>query len=341
MAVIRKSNIELLRIIAMFMVMILHVNNTTLGVPSVDDTHADGFNVFFRIFFEVFAIGSVNVFVLISGWFGINPSFKSLSSFIFQCVFITWLGSLFSFITGLSYVSFASIDATIFVRSWFVQCYLLLYILSPALNSIVEKSRIVHKYIIIGLLFMELFYDFISKDTMIFRCGYSTLHFIILYLIARYIRKNKTLRFLNDYAFPIFLITITGVSVIEFYGLFYGIPNVLRLSIYSSPFIIITALCLLFCFNKMNITSLLINKIASSSFAVYLLHTNPLILTTLFVPLALKIYNSYNGCMLLLMLSLYMTLWYIVAIIVDIIRIKTWAIIMPKITKLYGKNKLD
>lgn len=39
MTQVRQSNIELLRIVAMFMVMMLHVNNTALGLPTVEDAN--------------------------------------------------------------------------------------------------------------------------------------------------------------------------------------------------------------------------------------------------------------------------------------------------------------
>lgn len=75
---VRQSNFELLRIVAMFMVMMLHVNFLALGRPSVEDAGSAPLATFTRILFEVMSVGSVDLFVLISGWFGIKANRKSL-----------------------------------------------------------------------------------------------------------------------------------------------------------------------------------------------------------------------------------------------------------------------
>ena len=178
---VRTSNIELLRIISMFMVMMLHVNYTALGVPTIADAQNNVLPTFTRIFFEMLSIGSVNVFVLISGWFGIKASWKSLAAFIFQCIFIAWgIYAIMSFY-GLVPLSLHNLDVTLFVRSWFVQAYLGLYILTPALNLLIEHSKRRHLQILLGLFLLEFIYDFLSTDNMLFNSGYSIIHFVLLY----------------------------------------------------------------------------------------------------------------------------------------------------------------
>lgn len=91
---VRQSNFELLRIVAMFMVMMLHVNFLALGKPSVEDAGSAPLATFTRILFEVMSVGSVDLFVLISGWFGIKANRKSLFTFIFQVVFVIYSVSI-------------------------------------------------------------------------------------------------------------------------------------------------------------------------------------------------------------------------------------------------------
>lgn len=90
---IRDSNIELLRILAMFMVLLVHADFFSLGIPSVEDIQNNQLDSFWRIFFEAVNIPCVNIFVLISGYFGIKPTFKGggefhLSMFVFFNRFI-------------------------------------------------------------------------------------------------------------------------------------------------------------------------------------------------------------------------------------------------------------
>lgn len=52
----RDSNIELLRLIAMFMVLIVHADFFSLGVPTHDDIISAPTSAFLRFFFESLSI---------------------------------------------------------------------------------------------------------------------------------------------------------------------------------------------------------------------------------------------------------------------------------------------
>ena len=83
----RFSNIELLRITAMVLVMVLHADFLSLGSPSAAEVVSAPVQSFFRIFTESLSIVCVNVFILISGWFGIRPRLRRFSEFLFQVWF--------------------------------------------------------------------------------------------------------------------------------------------------------------------------------------------------------------------------------------------------------------
>ena len=69
----RESNIELLRIIAMIMVLLLHANGAIGPFVQLSDANS-GVEEFLRLFLEIVCVVSVNAFIMISGWFGIIPS---------------------------------------------------------------------------------------------------------------------------------------------------------------------------------------------------------------------------------------------------------------------------
>ena len=81
---VRQSNVELLRIITMILVMIVHANFRALSAPTVADAVTTPTSVFLRFLTESFSIICVNVFVLISGWFGIHFNWKRFMEFLFQ-----------------------------------------------------------------------------------------------------------------------------------------------------------------------------------------------------------------------------------------------------------------
>ncbi len=88
---VRQSNFEMLRIVAMFMVLVLHVDSLANGRPAPEDISSAPFPSFLRIMFEVMCVGCVDLFVLISGWFGIKANRRSLGAFVFQVVFVFYI----------------------------------------------------------------------------------------------------------------------------------------------------------------------------------------------------------------------------------------------------------
>lgn len=341
MTQVRQSNIELLRIVAMFMVMMLHVNNTALGLPTTEDAQTAILPTLTRIFFELLSIGSVNVFVLISGWFGIRFSWKSLTTFIFQCVFITWGMLLVMVCFGFVPLTLRNLDVNLFVRSWFVQAYLGLYLLAPALNLLIENNKKRHSQIVIGLFLLELFYDFLPPSEPLFKAGYSTMHFVLLYMIARYVKLYGVFSFVRKWSFCLFLLTVVGGTVVQFIGIQHGIASIFWIGVYSSPVVVFAALCLLLSFLKLNLQNNFVNKVAVASFAVYLLHTNPLVLSDYFMKGAIEIYHNSVGFIYLICICLYMIAWYVLAIVVDFVRQFVWCQLSPLIENLYEKRKLD
>jgi peptidoglycan/LPS O-acetylase OafA/YrhL len=78
---------ELLRIIAMFMVLVLHSNFAAVGEPTCDIINNNPFSQSLSVLTESFAVVAVDVFILISGWFGIHSSVKGFGNFVFIVIF--------------------------------------------------------------------------------------------------------------------------------------------------------------------------------------------------------------------------------------------------------------
>ena len=79
----RDSNLELFRLVAMLLVMLVHANYTSLGNVTQSELLETPFTAIVRVVCEQLCIVSVNLFVLLSGWFGIRPSLKKFVSLIF------------------------------------------------------------------------------------------------------------------------------------------------------------------------------------------------------------------------------------------------------------------
>ena len=85
---VREANFELLRITAMFMILVIHANMISLPKPVCSELFYNPFPVITRYFIESLGIFGVNIFVLISGWFTIKTRSKSFLAFGFQILYI-------------------------------------------------------------------------------------------------------------------------------------------------------------------------------------------------------------------------------------------------------------
>lgn len=65
--------------------MVVHADYYTFGIPTSADVQSSPISGFLSICVENISIICVDVFILISGWFGIHPKFKTILGFIFQC----------------------------------------------------------------------------------------------------------------------------------------------------------------------------------------------------------------------------------------------------------------
>lgn len=186
---LRDSNLELLRIVAMFLVLVVHADFLSLGRPTRVEIQSVPLASYTRFFIGSLSIVCVNVFILISGWFGIRPSVKSFSNFIFQCLFFS-IGLYVVFIlTGKNQFSLKGLAGCLFFKGyWFIYAYIGLYILAPILNAFVNtiKEGQIKLFLMVFFLFQTM-YGW-SSFASFFVGGYSTISFIGLYVLGRYLR---------------------------------------------------------------------------------------------------------------------------------------------------------
>ena len=277
----RQSNIELLRMLAMFFVLLVHADYYSLGMPSVEATQTNLIDSILRFFFVALSIICVNVFVLISGWFGIRPSLRGISNFIFQCLFFLIGTYVVTLLIGTSSLSLEGIAGCFAATKldWFIKAYLLLYILSPVLNAFVESAdRKVFRNVLIAYFAFVCTYGWIGAAKFMMG-GYTTLFLLGLYLLARYMRiyQPRFTKFKPSTDLTIYIVVSSFVTVACITPpLLFG-KNIQPWWQYIAPTAIVGAIYLLLTFSKIKIQSKFVNWCGASCFAVFLLHTSPCI----------------------------------------------------------------
>ena len=206
----RQLNYELLRIMAMIMIVCLHYlsKGGLLGDPARADMTATGYTAWLV---EALCLVAVNVYVLISGYFGVNTAGSQMDndqrSFlevlkrplrVWRQVFFYSMGiGLIALVIGAQqfdlYQFFSYCFPIVTEHYWFATSYVVLCLLMPFLNAgVMHLKQRETGYLIAGLLVI-----FSVSKTVIpmqlpwDKYGYDLIWFIILYLTGAYLRRYE------------------------------------------------------------------------------------------------------------------------------------------------------
>ena len=244
-------------------------------------------------FFETLAYPAVNCFVLVSGYVGykddkICPKIKNLLSLMLTVAFYSVF--LFFAFTLLGMEPFGkkalakSLLPTIYKKYWFFSIYFGLFLLSPLLNLLVQKSDLKHAF---GFLCVLLLFSAISciYDTFSLQDGYSLTWFIFIYLAGAFVKKFRLSELLSKkwwlgISLIAFVITWLSKIALQYSHIAFLVKHSGLLVKYVSPTVVVMAIALLCWFSKINCKPSLGKIIAffsSSAFSVYLIHDNSLV----------------------------------------------------------------
>ena len=327
----RLANMDLLRIIAMLMVLLVHADFAALGAPEVKDWQVNPYGVVVRYVVEMFAIVGVDVFVLLSGWFGIHFKVRKLSELLFQVFFYSFGFFLaFAIIKGGDGIfSLEGIKSIFLFNSsdyWFIKAYVALYLLSPFLNSFCEKATKKELSVVLVLyLLFHIIYGWIEDASVHFTMNGTTgLSFVALYLMGRYIKlypcclmkMNKW----NDLYVYIVISILLAVCCIVSLCLRTQVTLSSRIMSYGNPLIWISSIALVLFFSKLQLTNRIVSQVGISCLAVYLFHCNYFFFRRYY----LQLIREWISDGRIMMVGFYITMIYLVAILLDKIRLNLW-----------------
>ena len=286
MAPIRNSNIELLRILCMLMVVVLHFNNNGANTGIVNMPAVLTGRLTWGFLVESLCLVAVNCFVLISGYFAIKLKVRSLLKFYLQCFLIglcsyllfLWLSGGFATwqsAEGLFTWKILAERLLAFTHNgwWFVVSYVGLMLLSPLLNSAVEHmsgKRLLHSLLLFSIVMLYLGW---YQKVEVTNYGNSLISFLWLYLIGRYIGKHVAIASIRKYrwlwlgGYVLAALGLFGMIMLRYH---YSVEMHYPLD-YNNPFVVIAAILLLLFFLSLQFQSKVVNWLAGSVFAAYLI----------------------------------------------------------------------
>lgn len=336
----RDSKFEILRMVCMILIIAHHLSchggYALDAISSVNQGFVKGLIVGGKL--------GVNVFVLISGYFLCKSKFKpsKLMKLLLEILFYSFFIYIIFVATGVVEFSTKEFFYSIFPTStnayWFMTCYVIMYVLSPFINKILNATSKRECLLLIGFLLI--------LQTILPLAGFSYLSnvawFITLYVIAGYLRMFPS-KIADCKWFNITLFCLTFVAMITF--------NVfLDMSIWGMTSIV-CLICSVSLFDvfkniKRTISSKFINLISSATLGVYLIHDNNYVRPWLWQQFLKCPEMAGEWFFPLFAIGIILAV-YVVCVLIDLIRIyaiekpffKLWDKIVLKI-KMKKRNKV-
>lgn len=250
-----------------------------------DGVLADGFN---KVLMQIFLFGGkygVDLFIILSGYCLINSkfTFRKLFKLLIQVILYSVSIYLIFLCCGLIRFNFKELIKvlfpTIFQQYWFVTCYIIVYVFSPFINKMLKsfsrKEYTVFMILTFSILFIGKYVGFISPNYVWFFAIYFLGAGMALHPLNIYSKKSSSTAFLI-----VMLSLIVLVKLINF-------SNIFEL---DNLFVILASAATLLFFRNINIKSKFINRIASTTFGVYLIHDNNYIRSVLWK----NIFKTYS-----------------------------------------------
>ncbi|MCR5624737.1 MAG: acyltransferase family protein [Lachnospiraceae bacterium] len=347
---IRNSNIELLRLLLMFMVIILHYNNSDMGGAF---QFATGDNLKALTIFEALSIYAVDCFILISGYFMVNAKKSSLKKILLLLALVSGyqvLGYLALCYSGNGIFSMGGLIKSFIPINWFVTLYVVLFAFAPYINVMIntlekkELDRLLILTISFFCIYPTLLEGLMSHTTQTTEFpglgtvtlsgssgGYTIVNFFMMYLIGAYLRKNDV----KKSKISSFLSFIAATALNVFLSSYYGIYTS-----YSNVFVVIQAVTIFNFFNSMNMGEVkIINYLSKSSFSIYLIHTSLFMINVFWGPFKISehVNNGVSDTVKNLLISV--SAMFIVCLCIDIVRRELYHILRLCINKIKHDKK--
>ena len=265
----RNSSFELLRILSQVFIVLYHICYIWQGKEYSSQP-------FFQSVSIPLHIGVV-VFVLLSGYFTIKLKISGLVKLL--GIFFVYCLPEVIYSVATAKDSLHAIRPLMFFSNshfWFVKTYLYLFLVSPMINLWLNNASERQRWYMVAVFAFIACYMATSMGDNTLSTGKNLANFIYFYLVGNqlYYYRDKWMNIKTSNIVLCYIIFNVVILTLEYYmyGNIVG-KMIKRLSFpYSSPLILIGAVMFFMIVGKQHIQSRIINYVAVSSLAIYLIH---------------------------------------------------------------------
>lgn len=351
----RNYGIDLLRIMAMFFIVFIHVLGKS-GISFYYPNNSIEYNII--NFVVAVLICCVNLFGLISGYVLVKHKFKVNKIFMMYLQVVVFC--ILNFVLFLIFDKNFKVDKYIIIRIftpmthqtyWYYSCYFMLFLLFPYFNIFIESiNKKVHMFLIVIMFITNSIISWKFQNIWFMYRGFSFIWLSNLYFIGAYIKKYD-FKIKKVYCKLIFVISLimvylTYTQIVHIHYVREILPQYIFVS-YNGPFVLFEAISLMLIFKDFNIKNKYFTKIITFvsplTFGVYLLHE--MVFSREYIMRKIGFLTKYNVFLIVLFTFLFAVAIFSVCIIIEYIRVKVFK--LCRINKLVNKitkglqNKVD
>lgn len=334
----RESNIELLKIFAVFLIILCHTSismtfeSANMNAEWYYDVNALP-NSIGKIVLTLFSycgyIGN-SIFFVCSAWFLLekkqNKKIKilkmELDVWIISVIYLAIFLFSRTHLNGSTVIR--SLFPTTFNNNWFVTAYMLFYFIFPALNGIIENTSRVH--LRNGCLFFAflicIWVPFFQEwSEFKFYFSYPMMWVLVYFCVAYLKTYHRGLLDRPMFGFTILMIGIVGligeIAATYYFGSYSFIirGSGMRWYMWYNPFIWLIGFGSFNLFRTFQFHSQLINRVSTLSLLVYLIHENPLLKDYWRPYIYIYIHNVFHNEHILWLLLFFAFLTFIISFV--------------------------
>lgn len=269
-----------MRIISMILIVIHHVVGQGLGFQffCLGGENANITNWNFIICIESFCIIGVNVFLLISGFYGIRLKSRGILKYLLVLLAFIIFHSLLEYLyndgTSIKHTCGTILTFLSGNSAWFAKCYFMLMISSMLINPALEKMNNKNiLFLLLVVIYVNVYLGYI-RHWAINENGYTLSHMIMMYLIGHCLnrfnlyKRFKAGTFLCTYC----MMSCTLAMIMIFLLGRIGGEAEFHLLGYNNPIIMLSSISFFCMFAQKEYVCNTVNYIAAGTFGIYLFH---------------------------------------------------------------------
>ena len=294
----RESGIELLKVFALFGIVLVHtyteVVNGAYDLNSKEiffenNTFSNLQYFLFQIIIPFGYLGNM-IFYVCSSWFLVDIKHNKkekiigmiLNTFVISIIYL-----LISVLCGSEITKADILNGflpTTHMSYWYITCYILMYLIYPLLNILIEnmeqRTHFLFCLVSFSLYFVFLYFtqNMLLTSEMFIN---KLLTFIIVYIIVAYMKIYK-LDFCNNIKKQIYVLLIAGFLfyLLIFINFAFFPINIKWHEMYN-PFFLLMSFSLLNIFRKLKFKNKFVNSLSSLSLFIYIFHSNNFYIETI------------------------------------------------------------